>query len=99
MAKQFACIDGRKCVKFILIRSGAIFSQDFMDVCSRFVMCLSLPHLPSFTHRYDVESQCDNILQVLEGFLSGQGLSAVARSNAECAAFAVATFSEAAKHR
>ena len=98
MAKRFACIDGRKCVKLILIRSGAIFSQDFMDVCSRFVTFLSLPH-PSFTQRYDVESQCDNILQVLEGFLSGQGLSAVARSNAECAAFAVATFSEAAKHR
>lgn len=37
-------------------------------------------------------------MPVIEGFLSCTGLSAVARSNAECAAFAVATFREAAKY-
>lgn len=47
MAKLFACIDGRKCIKLILIRTRAIFSQDFMNLCSRFVSGISLPRLSS----------------------------------------------------
>lgn len=45
--------------------------------------------------KFDVEAQCGNILDVLQGFMACTNVSAVARSNAECAAFAVATFREA----